>query len=229
MSAFPLQGDGMNKYDNVDYCQIDKWVKVQPWSDSTKKNRRTIIARAMSLVNCGLTPQQAYDEITRGISYGAYVASTLEPFFARHGYGTIMRTDRSKFDMGQNIDLQQKRNHMLHGKPDNVRVTKSTQDGIHLASSADDDSDLQRSQKHGQNPKKAANLVTHLEVTPRLGRLRQVQHKRQQDGIDATRSKIVSVLQGYPDGLRIFDMMEADVGAVDNITLSYIARHLTGD
>lgn len=217
----------MNKYDNVDYRQIDKWIKAQSWSINTKKVRRTIIARAMSMVNRGLTPQQAYDEITCGISYGPYVASTLEPFFVQHGYGTIMRTHRSKVDMEPDIDTRQDRNLMACRQLDNGQVPKATQDGIHLASSTDINSDLSLPKTCGQNSEKVTNLVTDLEVTPRPGRLRQVQDKRQQDCVDAARSKIVSILEGHPDGLRIFDMMEADVGAADGITLSYIARHLT--
>lgn len=216
----------MNKYNNVDYQQIDKWVESQEWSNTTKKNRRTIIARAMSLINSGLDSQQAYDEITRGITYGSYVASTLEPFFAQHGYGTIVRAGRSKVDMGKDIRTQQQRHLAGAGELDNARVMGRKRDVTPLNSNADNDGALSSTENAGRHTERVSDPMTSLRTTGTPGSPQRMRVGCRQDGLDAARDKIVSILTGDPDGLRVFEMMEADIGAVDSLTLSYIAYHL---
>ena len=215
----------MNKYNNVDYREIDKWVESQPWATTTKRNRRTIIARAMSLINSGFEPQQAYDEITRGITYEAYVASTLEPFFDQHGHGTIVRTRRSKVDMGQNISMPQERHHAKITNLDVVKMADTKQDAAPLNLNVVYEGALPSTKNTGHHAERVTNSTTSRTTdTPSLPPRMRI--GRRQDRLDAVRDKIMNILAGDPDGLRVFEMMEADIGAVDSMTLSYIAYHL---
>lgn len=188
----------MNKYSNVDYRQIDEWVDRQPWSMATRKNRRTIIARAMSLVNSGLAPQQAYEEIARGTTYGPYVASTLEPFFVQHGYGAIARAGRREAGAGQDGRAPGQRNFATPQGPGDGSMAGAKQSGMPWDPEAPDSDALASRRGAG-------------------GR-----------SLDDARSKILYVLEGDPDGLRIFGMMEADIGAVDGAALRRIAHSLKG-